>query len=588
MPNVQSDPLAGYAEGVRQLRVDYRARATLKDRDAARYLVLTFLLLGAAVLGLVYAPLLARIDLQVLVDIQDLIETKREQRADIEFDLAQVTHDDFYAVVNDKAGHSVALGSNGATAASDEVRTGWQHRRSDAEEDLLAAAFHESEDIVVAVGSGGAITVSRNSGRSWRRRKTDITQALYDVVFGKAGRASTVVAVGRRGTLAVSHDRGANWGSKERDKFPNHLNAVTFSSAHGSFVAVGDDGLILFSDNGDEWTPGPRPTDSDLHAVDSAGETLVAVGDDGSIVVSTAGLHRWDPYSPVGEGRDFHAVALAPDGRVGYAVGDDGLIAVSYRGLQAWRPRAGARWEDLYAVVTDARGSTAIALGDDGAIFVGDDDGRRWDRVESYSPNPLTAATYDGTVAVFVGEQSTILRGEVVEGQRLRDMRVKIISNEFKKSIERRNLLATRAGVDKELKELEDLRELSIPDTDPGESSRFSPFFYQTILLRLGLIAVAFFLCHHLLGLVRESIRLAECYYARHNVVLLLAKDALPWNALTPEEFAQVVDTLSPEAETPDPSSKSMIDLTLRLAQALGRSGRSGAGNGPPPSPPGA
>ncbi len=65
---------------------------------------------------------------------------------------------------------------------------------------------------------------------------------------------------------------------------PCPLKDVTFGE--GTFVAVGDNGTILTSTNGYEWTPRPPATNEILLSVAYGNKTFIAVGQHGTILQS--------------------------------------------------------------------------------------------------------------------------------------------------------------------------------------------------------------------------------------------------------------------------------------------------------------
>ena len=570
-----SDPLRDHKESVRQLFRDYERRANEMRRRGWRHLAIVFVLLAATVAAAVFAPVLARLDLQVLLDIQTLIEDKRDQLVEIEREIAALTFSDFRAAVVGKGGRSVIVGEDGAAVTSDKKRLAWRHRRTGVGNDLRAASFNAIGETVVAVGGGGRVVVSDNDGRKWRIAETSTRERLNDVAFGAAKFASTVIAVGNDGTIELSNDNAMTWEPKASRLVEADLNAVAFVGDSGVVVAVGDDGVVVVSlDGGKTWKQVSTPTRSDLYAVASADGSVVAVGDDGAIVVSTNPAIRWTQRGIENGKHRFNAVALTPDGNIGFAVGKDGLIVVSRKGLVEWEERTSNTSDELNDIVLDERGATAIAAGEDGAIVVSDDRGTQWHFIESRSPNEILTAMFDGKVALFAGRNSTILRSELAQSRHVRDMTIKMISNGFEVSRQREQFIAQRDRIKAALRELEAFRNLSVSDNRRSDSGGFSPFFYQTNALRLAILAIAFFVSQHLMGLARHNFHLAEYYYARRNVVLLTMNDALPWSSLTADEFEQVVDSLSPDGVEQGRAPQSVIDLAMRLAKSIVRTSR--------------
>jgi photosystem II stability/assembly factor-like uncharacterized protein len=88
---------------------------------------------------------------------------------------------------------------------------------------------------------------------------------------------------------------------------PVSLNDVTWNGER--FIAVGDDGLILTSQDGIDWVQQSCGTDADLNAVTSDGPDIVAVGEGGTVLISTDQGENWTLSHREG-GINLHAVVI--------------------------------------------------------------------------------------------------------------------------------------------------------------------------------------------------------------------------------------------------------------------------------------
>lgn len=162
------------------------------------------------------------------------------------------------------------------------------------------------DDRLVAVGRNGLAATS-GDGWSWRLRPTGTSFELEDVIFhdglfvavGGEGRSGYPAHVVGPPAILVSPD-GIVW----REASQTHgvadagaLHAVAWGD--GRFVAVGDDGVVMSSPNGETWdgaTVAPLPpgsTGADLQDVVWAGDRWVAVGSrplEGWITTSADGV----------------------------------------------------------------------------------------------------------------------------------------------------------------------------------------------------------------------------------------------------------------------------------------------------------
>ena len=400
---------------------DYRRRAASTGRSGWTYLLLTFVLLGMAIAAVIAAPLLARQDVEMETpkELRIKIVETIEQLTEVENELAGLRFTDFTDVVIG-AERGIVVGNDGTLLTSRRNQTDWVHRSSTIGADINAVAIDSDGENAVAVGDNGSISVLGLRGRNWLARDVLTTKNFSDVVFQGGGNRATAIAVGNDGAIEVSHDGGRTWEARATKLVGYDLDAITFVGVSGTAIAVGDNGVILHSiDGGDEWAirdPGNKDG-QDLYAVESLGNgVVVAVGERGTIRVSSDGGRTWWHRGIRDTRDDFLAIALSANGGFGVAVGDDGLIATSSDNFTGWSTRSRNITERFNAIVIAGSGKTAVAAGEAGAIIVSTDKGNTWEYIEKKSRNEIQALSFDGKVAMFVGEKSTVLRGEIFDG----------------------------------------------------------------------------------------------------------------------------------------------------------------------------
>ena len=111
------------------------------------------------------------------------------------------------------------------------------------------------------------------------------------------------------------------------------LAAIARSPSH--FVAVGSNGAILRSEDGQAWSNHSAVTDAHFRGVTFGEGRFVAVGDRGTLVTGTDSA-GWQRLEPLGSNTLRHVTF----GRGQFiAVGDGGTIQSSMDGLH-WRPLA--------------------------------------------------------------------------------------------------------------------------------------------------------------------------------------------------------------------------------------------------------
>jgi len=212
-------------------------------------------------------------------------------------------------------------------------------------------------------------------------------ETLRAVVYGGA----QYVAVGDNGTIITSPD-GYNWSVQSYGVFTN-LTGVAYAA--GEYAAVGAGGVILVSSNAVAWTQIAFVTTKSLHSIvgditwqyDGVFEFL-AVGDAGT-AVAYQGTH----WSTISSGTTNNLYGIAADEYC--AVGNGGTVEyVNANGLEPVQDEFGtvATTNNLYAVA-DIYNGDAVAVGDmnsshfteDGVLVSTDGNDQYWSPVFNLS-----------------------------------------------------------------------------------------------------------------------------------------------------------------------------------------------------------
>lgn len=180
------------------------------------------------------------------------------------------------------------------------------------------------------------------------------------------------------------------------------------------FVAVGDNGTIAHSSDGERWTAvGDGATSAGLYGLTWNGTRFVAVGEWGTIVYSSDGVH-WTSASNnpteelIGDTNYVRGLySTTWNGERFVAVGGEGTIAHSSDGDYWTRASDSATSAWLYGVTWN--GERFVAVGESGTI-VHSNDGDRW-TAASYSATSreLRGVAWNGTRFVAVGAEGTTL-----------------------------------------------------------------------------------------------------------------------------------------------------------------------------------
>ena len=273
-------------------------------------------------------------------------------------------------------------------------------------------------DQFVAVGGWTDSIVHSLDGEHWQEVNTH--GELYGL-RGVTWAGDRFVAVGH--SIGLSED-GVHW-REARMSVHGDLTAAAWSGER--HVAVGGEGLIVHSDNGDWWAPATdSATAETLTDVAWNGERFVAVGYHGAIVHSTDGDH-WQPASRpavpfrvarpdddpyqiyyyfsgvVWNGERFVAVGWGGDGNLGTVVhssdGDRWELAADHDHLADEHFEAVAWSGERFVAVSYFNGTIMYSS-----------DGDRWERAtEIATVDTLEDVTWGDGRFVAVGRNGTIV-----------------------------------------------------------------------------------------------------------------------------------------------------------------------------------
>jgi photosystem II stability/assembly factor-like uncharacterized protein len=125
----------------------------------------------------------------------------------------------------------------------------WEKQHSGQKGKLFGIAFKDALR-GVAVGTSGRILVTTDGGRNWKEATSLTKDTLLKVHF--MGN-SEVLAIGLRGTLANSSDNGQTWSLLTIPDHYTWLSGIACTK-DGIGYLVGDEGKILMSTDGKQWT----------------------------------------------------------------------------------------------------------------------------------------------------------------------------------------------------------------------------------------------------------------------------------------------------------------------------------------------
>ncbi|MDC0246210.1 hypothetical protein OAK64_00120, partial [Deltaproteobacteria bacterium] len=185
-----------------------------------------------------------------------------------------------FLVLGEKKVLKSTTGANGSWATVDTGANG----------NLQAATFLSSSNKYVILGDSGTFMTSTNltawtQSNAYSSNGEAVGENILDVCVD-ANSGNTSIALGQDGNLFMSQD-GDNWIQMQNmgSNFASPVVAITFANYH--FVAVGPSGAIFSAQDPNNWQPVNNDFDKDLNYITHVNGKFIAVGNQSEIVINT-------------------------------------------------------------------------------------------------------------------------------------------------------------------------------------------------------------------------------------------------------------------------------------------------------------
>ena len=354
------------------------------------------------------------LDLFVMVGEQGFIATSADASTwttvnDVN-DPSPVTTLDLYGV-RSLGGTLFAVGEDGTVLTSADGSAWTQVNFDDTTLRLSDIAFNGETGagaLYVAVGYNAAYTSP--DGTTWTKQTGGPGGYNDRIVWGGAP-ANCFVTVGLDNHLFTSTD-GVTWTRRFLSGSPVYAQGTLYDVAwNGSlFVVTGDEGTILTSSNGADWTI--RTSGHTLKGVRYIGSEFISVGHNGRMVLSSDGS-SWD-YQYTGDD-SYYFEDIASNGSSTWILPGQTYMLRSEDDMQSWTADSwGATSTDNSALWDGSRflwvGDGSI-LGWDGVSYDAPDD-IDWKWSHFGSGDYYEDLHWDGSVYVVVGFGGVILTSD--------------------------------------------------------------------------------------------------------------------------------------------------------------------------------
>jgi hypothetical protein len=283
-----------------------------------------------------------------------------------------------------------------------------------------------ASNIYVTVGDHGTV-MSSADGVAWDLELVP-NAVTNSILLGVGGTTNMLVAVGDKGSLIyspntltniitlITNDSGVTvtnqtsstlgifWYPVSPRPTTNDLQGVCAST--NLFLVTGDNGTVLTSPDGTNWTQQPAVTGEFLTSVTPWPGGYVATGDNGAIITSPDGTN-WTVQTS-GTTNWLYRVRFLADKLI--AVGQFGTILTSTDGV-TWRPQISGTTKFLYGLALIE--NTVFVTGNSGVVLTSTNL-TNWTSIGSISTKPLFGVATDSRQLVVVSYEGGILRSPVL------------------------------------------------------------------------------------------------------------------------------------------------------------------------------
>jgi len=271
-------------------------------------------------------------------------------------------------------------------------------------EDLKSITYGNGTFVAVGSGSlGGRVVLTSQDGVAWTERKENYLGSWLDgVTYGRG----IFVAAGGWNFIQTSYD-GIIW----EDQSITQLLPLLWSFNNASFYnnkyfAV--EQTIFSSSDGKEWNEFAKSNSGQLRGLAWGNGTYVVVGDNGIIGTSQNEIYWTRVISGVSD--NLNGVVYGRN--VFVAVGDHGTITTSSDGTN-WTFRMSGTINNLYGI--DFGSGVFVAVGDNGTILTSSD-GVAWTKKNSGTAKRLYGVTHGNNTFIIAGSSGTILQSQFESG----------------------------------------------------------------------------------------------------------------------------------------------------------------------------
>jgi polar amino acid transport system permease protein len=208
----------------------------------------------------------------------------------------------------------------------------------------------------------------------------------------------------------------ANVGWDEQNSTVNTDLFDTVSVDHLNAWVVGENGVVIQTSDGGNWTEETTPISDDLHSVDFLNRIFIAVGDGGTVITKTLD-GDWIDVSPSTNSL-FRSVSIVKADNsttlqtTAFIAGENGEIWKTVDGGNTWESKVLATSSDLYGI--DFMNEThGLVVGENGLVYGTSNGGQVWEvrEIPASVTSTLRDVLYISDIRAFiVGDNGVFLK----------------------------------------------------------------------------------------------------------------------------------------------------------------------------------
>ena len=217
-----------------------------------------------------------------------------------------------------------------------------------------------SKKLLYYIAVQGKFILKSLDGIKWERIVPNININGADIIYSDRLGLFILVRVG----IYTSPD-GENW----TKQYTSNKELKAIAESDGLLITVGEEGIILTSSNGLDWTEQTSGVTSDLLGVEYKNQKYITVGWTGVILTSDNAI-SWTPQTS-GVTSDLYSITWSELLTLYVIVGNNGTILTSPN-LQTWTPQTSGQTSTLRKIVYAEDKNIFIVCGSSYAIISSD------------------------------------------------------------------------------------------------------------------------------------------------------------------------------------------------------------------------